>query len=125
MIQFDPEAVRRNAKESTTEDLLDRVTAYRSGMEPDAIPIIEAELARRGLDWADIKRHEAENCAGVLRRPEGFAYRCSFCRRPAVIRRWGWHWLGGLVPILPRIMSYCARHADMPPVAHKVIEAED
>jgi hypothetical protein len=113
MLPFDPAAVQRNAGESTTEDLLDRITAYRSGMEPAAIPIIEAELERRGIGWAEIRRHEAENCADVILRPEGFAYRCSYCRRPAVVRRWGWHWLGGLVPVLPRILSYCARHAEM------------
>jgi hypothetical protein len=102
MLPFDPAAVKQNVSESSTEDLLDRVTAYRSGMEPDAIWIIEAELESRGVDRAAICR------------PEGFAYRCSFCRRPAVVRRWGWHWLGGLVPVLPRMFSYCSRHADEP-----------
>jgi hypothetical protein len=119
MLEFDPEAVRRNAHEATTEDLLDRVTAYRSGMEPEAVAIIEAELARRGVGRDGVERHEAENCANVLLRPEGFAYRCSYCRRPAVVRRWGWHWLWGLVPVLPRVMNYCAGHA---PAAAEVDE---
>jgi hypothetical protein len=124
MLPFDSTAVDKNVKESTTEDLLDRITAFRSGMEPEAIPIIEAQLARRGIDRADIDRHEAENCADVILRPEGFAYRCSYCRRPAVVRRWGWHWLGGLVPVLPRILSYCARHAEMLD-AEKALEIEE
>jgi hypothetical protein len=89
------------------------MTAFRTGMEPDAIPIIEAELARRGIDGAAIDRHAAENCDGVVLRPEGFAYRCSYCRRPAVLRRWGWHRVWGLLPILPIILSYCAAHAAM------------
>jgi hypothetical protein len=111
MLQFDPAAVERNARESTTEDLLDRMTAFRSGMEPDAIPIIEAELERRGLDRAAIRRHAAENCDGVVLRPEGFAYRCSYCRRPAVLRRWGWHKLWGLLPVLPCVLNFCPTHA--------------
>jgi hypothetical protein len=112
MLQFDPAAVERNARESTTEDLLDRMTAFRSGMEPDAIPIIEAELERRGIDRAAIARHAAENCDVVVR-PEGFAYRCSYCRRPAVFRRWGWHKLWGILPVLPCVLNYCAAHAAM------------
>jgi hypothetical protein len=118
MLKFDPEAVRRNAREATTEDLLDRVTAYRSGMEPEAVAIIEAELESRGIDREEIERHEADSCGHVILRPEGFAYRCSYCDRPAVVRRWGWHWVWGLVPVLPRVMNYCARHApaaDEPP----------
>ena len=112
MLEFDPDAVRRNVHEAATEDLLDRITAYRAGMEPEAIGIIEAELAGRGVHRADIDRHQAENCQGIILRPEGFAYRCSFCRRPAVLRRWGWHWVWGMVPVLPRVLSYCSRHAD-------------
>jgi hypothetical protein len=111
MLTFNAAAVEQNAHDATTEDLLDRVTAYRRGMERDAIPIIEAELAKRGVLQADIRRHEAERCRDVVLRPEGFAYKCSFCRRPAVARRWGWHWLWGLLPILPCVLSYCENHA--------------
>jgi hypothetical protein len=123
MIKFDPGAVERNVREATTEDLLDRITAFRAGMEADAIPIIEAELGRRGIGPVDIRRHETENCEGVVLRPEGFAYRCNFCRRPAVLRRWGWHRLWGLVPILPTMISYCARHAE--PFAEVEDDAND
>jgi hypothetical protein len=112
MLRFDPAAVEQNAREATTEDLLDRVTAYRAGMEPEAIPIIEAELNRRAIGSREISRHVAENCEGIVLRPEGFAYRCSFCRRPAVTRCWGWHRLWGLLPILPTMISYCSRHAE-------------
>ncbi len=113
MLPFDPAAVERNAREATTEDLLDRMTAYRAGMEPEAIPLIEAELERRGIDRSAIDRHAAENCEGVVLRPEGFAYRCSYCRRPAVARRWGWHRLWGLVPVLPCVLNYCTAHATL------------
>jgi hypothetical protein len=113
MLQFDPEAVERNAHESTTEDLLDRLTAFRSGMEPEAIPIMERELERRGVDRVAIRQHAVENCDRVVLRPEGFAYRCSFCRRPAVLRRRGWHRLWGLLPVLPCVLNYCDAHAAM------------
>jgi hypothetical protein len=112
MLKFDPDAVRRNVRQATTEDLLDRVTAFRAGMEPGAIPIIEDELDRRGVHRGEIDRHAAEDCREVVMRPEGFAYRCSFCRRPAVVRRWGWHRLWNLLPVLPAVINYCARHAD-------------
>jgi tRNA 2-selenouridine synthase SelU len=112
MLEFDPDKVERNVREATTEDLLDRVTAYRTGMEPEAVRIIEAELARRGVDREYIADYEAIECVDVVQRPEGFAYRCSFCDRPAIVRRWGWHRLWGLVPVLPRVLNYCRRHAD-------------
>ncbi|HEX4589272.1 MAG TPA: hypothetical protein VH120_05050 [Gemmataceae bacterium] len=112
MLKFDPAAVRKNVRDATTEDLLDRVTAYRAGMEPEALPVIEEELARRGVGPSGIRHHELENCVDIVYRPEGFAYKCSFCRRPAVRRRWGWHRLWGLLPILPTIISYCSRHAE-------------
>ena len=47
MLEFDPERVARNAQEATSEDLLDRITVYRDGMEAAAVEIIEAELRRR------------------------------------------------------------------------------
>jgi hypothetical protein len=111
MLEFDPEKVERNVREATTEDLLDRVTAYRAGMEPEAVAIIEAELARRGVDREYIAESAAIECMDVVQRPEGFAYRCSFCDRPAVVRRWGWHRLWGLFPVLPWVLNYCRRHA--------------
>jgi hypothetical protein len=111
MLEFNPEAVRLNVRLAETEDLLDRVTAFRAGMEPEAIAIIEAELRDRGIDRAAVNDYEAVQGDDVVRRPEGFAYRCSFCDRPAVARRWGWHRLWAKVPIVPRHMSFCRRHA--------------
>ena len=43
MLPFNPERVWQNAREASTEDLLDRVTVYRAGMEPEALEIIEEE----------------------------------------------------------------------------------
>jgi hypothetical protein len=115
MEERDRERVERNVHDADTEDLLDRVTAYRRGMEPEAVMIIEDELSRRGYGRADIEDYEARACADVVRRPEGFAYRCSFCDRPAVLRRWGLHKLWGLLTVpFPRPYSYCRDHLPEP-----------
>ncbi len=107
-MQFDLERIRKNARETGTEELLDRITAYRSGMEPAAIEIIETELDRRGVGAEQIHEHE-ERRAGVLR--DGIVARCcSRCERPAVERRWGWHRLWGKLPVFPRLFWLCDVH---------------
>ena len=69
---------------------------------------MQAPAAQDGR--ADIEDYEARACADVVRRPEGFAYRCSFCDRPAVLRAWAWHRLWGYMPVFPRVFSYCDAH---------------
>jgi hypothetical protein len=110
MVAFDRERVLLNVRKSTTEDLLDRVTAYRAGMEPEAIDLIEAELLQRGVGAEQIKSHTRRCQQETLQLADGTAVKCSFCRRPAVVRLWGWHRLWGLLPIFPRQMRYCAKH---------------
>ena len=109
MLPFDPQRVEKNAREATTPDLLDRVTAFREGMEPEALDIIEAELRRRGVSAADIQQHR-EKTDHSQRDANGVALRCSFCTAPAVAVRWGWHWLWGKVPLFPRRFRYCKDH---------------
>lgn len=110
-MELDLERVRANVRAATTEDLLDRVTVFRAGMELEALEIIEAELADRGIDADAVAAH------AVLRRaalplPDGTAMKCSFCHRPAVLRAWGWHHWWGLIPIFPRIFAYCDIHGE-------------
>jgi hypothetical protein len=110
MFAFNRERVLANVRSATTEDLVDRVTAYRAGMEPEALDIIEAELRARGVAADQIDAH-AERCRReTLQLPDGTAAKCSFCYRPAVARAWGWHYLWGLVPIFPRPFRYCREH---------------
>jgi hypothetical protein len=109
-MHFDPERVRRNVREATTEDLLDRATVYRAGMEPEALEIIDAELRKRGLTAGQIADHAQERRAETRPLPDGTVVRCSFCYRPAVAEGWGWHRLWGLVPIFPRFYYYCSEH---------------
>jgi hypothetical protein len=113
-MRFDPERVRANARAATTEDLLDRVTVYRSGMEPAALDIIETELGERGVRSDRIEAHARSHGTDVICWPDGTARPCSFCERPAVTQGWGWHRWWGLVPLFPRFFSYCAEHQPQP-----------
>jgi len=102
------ERIRKNARDSSTEDLLDRITVYRAGMEAAAIEIIETELDRRGIGEAEIRRH-GESRSGTIK-VGAVARRCSICDRPAVVRAWGWHRLWGRLPLFPRRFMYCEVH---------------
>jgi hypothetical protein len=116
-MRLDLERVRANARRATTEDLLDRATVYREGMEPEALVIIEEELRGRGLGPADVAAHDERRRARALIAPEGWAVKCHRCRRPAVCRVWDWHRLWGLVPVFPRRFALCEEHrpaADTP-----------
>ncbi|VTS07185.1 unnamed protein product [Tuwongella immobilis] len=106
-MQYDPERVAANIRNAETEDLLDRITVYRSEMIPEAIEMVELELKRRGISTKRMEAHAAHREESIHYHPDGRVIRCSFCTRPAVIRRWGWHWLWGRIPIFPRPFAYC------------------
>jgi hypothetical protein len=110
MFDFNATKVRENARQATTSDLLDRVTAFRAGMEPEAIKIIEQELRDRGIGQMEIHAHRQETEGRHLVDPQGLACKCSFCTAPALGERWGWHWLWGKVPVFPRRYRYCQDH---------------
>ena len=118
MLDFDPERVRDNVRKATTEDLLDRITVYRSGMEPEAIEIIEGELQDRQIYRDQIRAHAEQRDRDVKYLPDGTAISCSFCYRPAIAEGWGWHWLRltiwgkkrPVLPLMPRFYHYCAEH---------------
>lgn len=109
-MEFNPQRVRFNVRRSTTEDLLNRITVYREGMEPEALEIIAEELASRGVTPEQIAGHEAQLREEAIFLPDGVAAQCHFCREPAVIRAWGWHKLWGWIPIFPRLFYYCRQH---------------
>jgi hypothetical protein len=113
-MRFDPQKVLLNARKATTEDLLDRVTVYRDGMEPEALPILEDELRARGVTPEQIEAHRQQR-QEVIRLPDGSVAKCSVCRRPAVVQRWGWHRLWRLLPVFPRLFSYCQEHRPKSP----------
>jgi len=107
---FDLERVKANVRKATTEDLLDRVTVYRSGMEESALEVIEDELRARNVRSAEIQAHAERRGQETRLLPDGTAVRCSFCHRPAVAEGWGWHRLWGLLPLFPRFYHYCSEH---------------
>lgn len=108
-MRFDPQRVRDNAARATVEDLLDRVTVYRSGMEPAALDIIEAELLKRGVGPREIEAH-AVGRQGALLDGRGMALKCADCRKPAVGYGWRTLKLLGILPFLPRRVALCAEH---------------
>jgi hypothetical protein len=109
-MNLDLERVRSNVQAATTEDLLDRVTVYRAGMEPEALQIVEEELVSRSVSAAEIADHEERRRKETTLLPDGTAVRCTLCHRPAVAEGWDWHRLWGLIPIFPRFFHYCAEH---------------
>jgi hypothetical protein len=108
-MEFDSQKVWLNARQASTEDLLDRITVYRPGMEPEAVEIIEAELRGRGIHQEQVEEHE-KNRGEVIRLADGTAAKCSFCYRPAVTQGWGWHRLWRKVPVFPRLFYWCEEH---------------
>ena len=116
-MRLDLKPVAAFVRAADTEELLDRVTVYRAGMEPAALDLMEGELDRRGVTRADIAAHDAARREAALLLPDGTARRCDFCTRPAVVRAWGWHRLYDRLPVFPRLFAYCARHDPRPAAA--------
>ncbi len=107
---FDENQVRENARRAETEDLLDRVTVFRPGLEPEAIVIFEDELRRRGVTPADIEVHaRRREETGLLERAAG-PIRCHYCFRPAAGYRWRFNSLWGWIPLLPHRFPVCHVH---------------
>jgi hypothetical protein len=109
-MEWNSQKVLENIRQADTDDLLDRVTAYRQGMEPEAIEMIEDELHRRGVGAAAIEKRRQACERECLFYPDGTAMMCSFCRLPAVAQSWGWHKLWKQVPLFPRRFCYCNTH---------------
>lgn len=104
------EKVRENARNSSTEDLLDRVTVFRHEMEPQALSVLEEELRGRGVSAAEQADHEERRRQSAVVREGGEVVRCDRCRRPAVWEDTQWHRLWGVVPLFPRRMALCEEH---------------
>jgi len=108
-MEFDLNRVRANVQNATTEDLLDRATIYRAGLEPGALPVILEELRARGVTPEVIVAHEGTR-GDVLLDDTGTVQKCHRCHRPAAVREWGWHRIFGRLPIFPRAFYLCEEH---------------
>lgn len=110
MLDFDAQRCLADLRQAETADLLDRVTAYRNGMEAAAVELIEAELGQRGIDPAAIAAH-AEACRReCVFDGSGTALSCSRCRRPAVAVARRWQRLWRVLPLFPRVVPLCREH---------------
>ncbi len=109
-MEWDPEKVAANIRQADTDDLLDRATAYRQGIEPEALALIDEELRRRGVAHAAIESRLHDCRLECLFHPDGAAMMCSFCGKPSVARAWGWHTLWQMIPLFPRRLRYCQAH---------------
>jgi hypothetical protein len=109
-MDMDIEKVWLNVRQSTTRDLLNRLTVYRSGMEADALRIIERELHDRGVTPDDIDQHDRAMRDAVLVDEHGIGIKCTFCYEPAIAEGLGWHRLWGILPLFPRWHHYCREH---------------
>jgi hypothetical protein len=108
--QADLERVRANVQAATTADLLERATAYRAEMEPEALAVIEAELRRRGVGAEEIQAAAERWQRDALPDGQGTARGCSFCPRPAVAAGWSWRRVWRVLPLLPVRVRYCEAH---------------
>jgi predicted phosphoribosyltransferase len=112
-MEFNLKKVAEFVRNADTEELLNRVTVYRAGMEPAALDLMELELDRRGVTREEIAQYNELHTANVVFHPDGTAVQCGFCSNPAIIRARGWHKIYGLVPVFPRYFAYCKLHAEM------------
>jgi hypothetical protein len=111
-MEFNLKRVAEYVRRAETDELLDRVTVYREGMEPAALDLMEGELDRRGVTREQIAAHDARARASAIILPDGTAMRCSFCNRPAAARAVRFHRLFGLLPVFPMRFAYCEFHAE-------------
>jgi hypothetical protein len=109
-MRLDPDKVLANVRQAATADLMDRATLLRDGMEPEALEIIAAELARRGVTPDDLASHEKAFKHKALRDEDGLVLNCSRCGRAAIAQAVDWHRIWGLLPIFRRTYYYCDEH---------------
>jgi hypothetical protein len=109
-MKLDLDKVRANVRRATTEDLLDRATLFRDGMEPEALEIIDAELRSRGVTLDAVLAHEVVRGVGLVRGPDGLPRVCAKCGRPATWRGWTWGRMWWLIPAFPRWAALCEEH---------------
>ena len=109
-MDWNEQLLLENIHQSHTEDLLERVTAFRAGMEPTAIKMIERELQWRGVTAVQIHDY-AEACRRECVFDEnGIAKMCSSCRRPAVRGKSGAGICCSVYCRFSRAGRYCKKH---------------
>jgi hypothetical protein len=110
MLEQNRADIRANVSRATTDDLLDRVTVNREGMEPDALDLIETELRRRGVSYAEQAAFGEARAGAVVRTANGSPRCCCKCSRVATHRQLTWLRLFKLIPFFPIRLAYCDEH---------------
>jgi hypothetical protein len=110
IMEISPAKLLAHVGQMEQAELLDRVTVFRDALEPDAVEVMEAELARRGIGPEEIHQHYRQIKHRVLRDAHGIPAQCSWCERAAVEMREDFHKLWRLIPVAKRIWYYCERH---------------
>ena len=110
-MEWDLQKLLVNIRKADTDELLDRITAYRPGLERDAIDMVEQELHRRGVAAERIAEHWELCRRDCIFHADGTAKMCSYCRKPAVREGWGWHKIFGKLPVFPRPLCCCQVHS--------------
>jgi hypothetical protein len=105
-----PEKQLARLRAMSTAELLDRVTVLQPQMEPDAIEMMHAELAGRGIGPDEIGAHLRDMRLLVINNEKGQVASCSRCGRAAVSSHDDWHRLWKLVPLFKRTYYYCQDH---------------
>jgi hypothetical protein len=110
-MEMNLDRVRADVQAASTEDLLDRATVYRVGMEAEALAIIDEELRQRGVTAGELFDHAQQRHSRAIPGRDGFAMRCCRCKRPAVVQGWRWYRLWWVLPLFPRWVGLCEEHA--------------
>jgi len=95
----------------TSLELLDRVTVLRDQMDVDALELLHAELAGRGIGPDEIGAHLRDMRFKMIKHPDGMPAVCHKCGRVAVVGRKEWHRLWRLIPLFQRQRYWCEEHA--------------
>ena len=93
----------------TSPELLDRVTVLRDQMDEEAIELLHAELAGRGIGPDEIGAHQREMRMKSIQHVDGMPAVCGQCGRAAVTTRMEWHRLWGIIPLFRRRRYWCEK----------------
>jgi hypothetical protein len=110
-VPFRAEKRLARLKAMPTAELLDRVTVLQEQMDPDALELMQAELAGRGVGPEEIGAHARELRLLVVKGKDGLPATCYVCGRAAVAQIETWHRLLGIVPLFRRQVFLCLDHA--------------
>jgi len=106
-----PDSRLSRIRAMSTPELLDRVTVLRDQMDDEALELLHAELASRGIGQDEIGAHLREMRFKIVQHPDGMPAVCHKCGRAAVVSRLEWHRMWGMIPLFKRQRYWCEEHS--------------